>query len=80
MTICCAAAFRTVTDIRYRQVILPDFPKHLVTIKFILGTPPLPEKPISSEAVSRTVLMNKVNAEMQEFGDMVMLPASFLLL
>jgi hypothetical protein len=63
---------------RYRQVILPDFPKHLVTVKFILGTPPLPEAPISSEAVSRSVLMTKVNAEMQEHGDMVMLPVSHL--
>jgi hypothetical protein len=61
---------------RYREIILPDFPKHLVTIKFILGTPPLPEKPLSSEAVSRTVLMGKVNQEMAEHGDMVMLPVS----
>jgi hypothetical protein len=61
---------------RYRQIIIPEFPKHLVTTKFILGTPQLPEKPISTEAVSRTVLMNKVNAEMQEHGDMVMLPVS----
>lgn len=59
---------------RYRKVILPDFPKHLVTVKFILGTPALPEKPISSEAIARTKLMNKVSAEMQENGDMVMLP------
>jgi hypothetical protein len=57
-------------------VILPDFPKHLVTVKFILGTPPLPEKPISSEAVARTVLMREVEREMQEFGDMVVLPVS----
>lgn len=36
----------------------------------------MPEKPLSTEAVTRTVMMNKVNAEMQEFGDMVMLPVS----
>lgn len=53
---------------------MPDFPKDLVTVKFILGTPPLPEKPISSEAVTRSKLMAKVGAEMQEHGDMVMLP------
>jgi hypothetical protein len=62
--------------VRYRQIILPDFPKHLVTIKFILGTPALPEKPLSSEAMARTKLMGEVNAEMAEFGDMVMLPVS----
>jgi hypothetical protein len=59
---------------RYRQVILPDFPKHLVTVKFIIGTPPFPEAPFSSEAVERTKLLSRVNAEMQEHGDMVMLP------
>jgi hypothetical protein len=68
---------RRVADVRYREIILPDFPKHLVTIKFILGTPALPEKPISSEAVARTKLMGKVNQEMAEHGDMVMLPVSY---
>ncbi|WVQ65931.1 uncharacterized protein L199_004109 [Kwoniella botswanensis] len=58
----------------YRQVIIPDFPPDQFTIKFILGTPPYPENPISQEAVARSRLMNKVEAEMNEFGDMVMLP------
>ncbi|WVW84505.1 hypothetical protein I302_106539 [Kwoniella bestiolae CBS 10118] len=58
----------------YRQVVIPDFPSDQFTIKFILGTPPFPENPIGQEAIARTVLMNKVEAEMREFGDMVMLP------
>ncbi|WWC70617.1 uncharacterized protein I206_104568 [Kwoniella pini CBS 10737] len=58
----------------YRQVVIPDFPKEQFTIKFILGTPAFPENPISQEAVARSVLLNKVEAEMKEHGDMVMLP------
>ena len=63
---------------RYRRVIIPDFPKHLVTIKFILGTPAYPEKPISQEAIDRSKLLREVEAEMEEFGDMVMLPVCCL--
>ena len=58
---------------RYRQVVLPDFPKHLFTVKFILGTPAYPEKPISSEGVERSKFMREIQAEMKQHGDMVML-------
>ncbi|KAK8858457.1 hypothetical protein IAR55_002684 [Kwoniella newhampshirensis] len=58
----------------YRRVIIPDFPKDLVTVKFILGTPAYPEKPISQEALDRTKLLTRVREEMSEHGDMVMLP------
>jgi hypothetical protein len=61
---------------RYRQVIFPDFPKHLVTIKFILGTPAYPEKPIGEEAINRSKLLARVKAEAQEHSDMVILPVS----
>ncbi|ORY31443.1 hypothetical protein BCR39DRAFT_526792 [Naematelia encephala] len=58
----------------YRRVILPDFPPHLVTVKFILGLPPYPEKPISADAISRSQFLRQIHAEMDEFGDMVLLP------
>ena len=58
---------------RYRQVVLPDFPKHLFTVKFILGTPAYPEKPISSEGVERSKFMREIQSEMKEHGDMIML-------
>ena len=76
LIVSCRRGEREVTNGRYREIILPDYPKHLVTIKFILGTPPLPEKPLSSEAVARSKLMGKVNQDMAEHGDMVMLPVS----
>ncbi|OCF31309.1 hypothetical protein I316_07095 [Kwoniella heveanensis BCC8398] len=58
----------------YREVILPDFPPDMFTVKFILGTPAYPENPVSQEAVARSMLLSKVEAEMEEHGDMVMLP------
>lgn len=61
---------------RYRKVVLPDFPKHLVTVKFILGLPPFPEKPVSQEAMERSAFLREIQKEMDEFGDMVMLPVS----
>lgn len=76
LIVSCRREKRKVADVRYREIILPDYPKHLVTIKFILGTPPLPAKPLSSEGVERSKLMGKVNQEMAEHGDMVMLPVS----
>jgi hypothetical protein len=60
--------------LRYREVILPDFPKDLVTVKFILGTPPYPEKPISNEAIARSRFLREIQAEMNEHKDMVLLP------
>jgi hypothetical protein len=64
--------------VRYRKVILPDFPKSLVTVKFILGLPPYPEKPISQEALTRTQFLRTLQAENQEHGDMVILPVSII--
>ncbi|WRT67640.1 uncharacterized protein IL334_004612 [Kwoniella shivajii] len=58
----------------YRRVIIPDFPPDLFTVKFILGIPAYPENPLGPEAVSRSMLMNKIEAEMDRYGDMVMLP------
>ena len=76
LIVSCRREKRKVPNVRYREIILPDYPKHLVTIKFIIGTPPLPAKPLSSEGVERSKLMGKVNQEMTEHGDMVMLPVS----
>lgn len=59
---------------RYRRVILPDFPPNLVTVKFILGLPPFPEKPISQEALQRSLFLRDIQQEMDEHGDMVLLP------
>ena len=59
-------------------MILPDFPPSLVTVKFILGLPPYPEKPISQEALERSRFLREINAEMAEHGDMVMLPVNHL--
>lgn len=53
---------------------IPDFPSNLVTVKFILGLPPYPAKPISSQAVQRSLFLRAIDAEMAEHGDMVMLP------
>ncbi|KAK4685512.1 hypothetical protein P7C73_g4640, partial [Tremellales sp. Uapishka_1] len=58
----------------YRRVILPDFPKHLVTVKFILGIPPFPESTLSQATIDRALLIRKVDEEMKEFGDIVVLP------
>ncbi|WWC88817.1 uncharacterized protein L201_003730 [Kwoniella dendrophila CBS 6074] len=58
----------------YRKVVIPDFPKEQFTVKFILGTPPYPQEPISEEAINRSRYLKKIRAEMDEFGDMVMLP------
>ncbi|GFZ45356.1 hypothetical protein JCM24511_03082 [Saitozyma sp. JCM 24511] len=58
----------------YRRVILPDFPPNLVTVKFILGLPPFPEKPISQEALQRSLFLRDIQQEMDEHGDMVLLP------
>ena len=54
-------------------MIIPDFPKHLVTIKFILGLPPIPEKSTSKERKARPKLLREVQAEMDQHEDMVML-------
>lgn len=62
---------------RYRETIIPDFPPELVTVKFILGTPPYPEPSSSSEVSKRTKLLKDVKKEMKEHGDMVMLPVSY---
>lgn len=61
---------------RYRETIIPDFPPELVTVKFILGTPPYPEQSSISERSKRTKLLKDVSKEMKEHGDMVMLPVS----
>ncbi len=55
-------------------MIIPDFPPSLVTVKFILGLPPYPEKPISHEAIDRSKLILTLKAEMAEHEDMVILP------
>jgi hypothetical protein len=39
-----------------------------------LGTPAYPEKALSQEAIDRSKLLRDVQDEMDEFGDMVMLP------
>lgn len=61
---------------RYRRTIIPDFPPSLVTVKFILGLPPFPERPIGKEAVERSIFLRRIQAEADEHGDIVMLPAS----
>ncbi|WVR06229.1 hypothetical protein IAU60_003259 [Kwoniella sp. DSM 27419] len=58
----------------YREVILPDFPPDKFTVKFILATPAYPENPISQEAVARSALLRRVELEMAEHNDMVLLP------
>ncbi|RXK41661.1 hypothetical protein M231_01161 [Tremella mesenterica] len=57
----------------YRKVIIPDFPPELVTIKFILGTPAIPENPVGTEAVARSAALLRVKQEMKDHNDMVML-------
>lgn len=47
-----------------------------MTVKFILGTPAYPDKPISQQGIDRSALLRSVNAEMKEHGDMVMLDVS----
>ena len=64
-------------------MILPEFPPNLVTIKFILGLPPLTEEPFDLEIDNGTVremFLEEVEAEMEEHGDMVMLPVNHLAL
>ena len=74
------ACLAAMTDHRYRQEILPDFPPNLVTVKFILGTPaPVPRTQIS-ETAARALLLRDVAKEMREHDDMVMLDVSFSLL
>ncbi|KAL7422144.1 hypothetical protein Q5752_002787 [Cryptotrichosporon argae] len=58
----------------YRRTVLPDFPPHLVTVKFILGLPPFPENPLSQEAVARSLLLARLHQENEDHGDLVLLP------
>ncbi|ODO01524.1 hypothetical protein I350_06344 [Cryptococcus amylolentus CBS 6273] len=58
----------------YRKEIIPDFPEDLVTVKFILGTPPFPNATTGPEIEKRDALLRDVRQEMKEHGDMVMLP------
>lgn len=55
---------------------LPDIPSHLITVKFILGLPPYPENPVSKEAMERSTTLKQIRAEMDEFGDIVLLDVS----
>jgi hypothetical protein len=55
-------------------VILPDFPSNLMSIKFILGTPPILIEPTPEEIDDRAKLLEDIQAEVREYGDMVMLP------
>ena len=66
-------------------MILPDFPSNLFTINFILGLPPLDDEPPDLESINGTIrapipvramVLEEIEAEMEEYGDMVMLPVN----
>jgi hypothetical protein len=64
----------------YRQIYFPQFPKNLVTAKFILGLPPggagKDKFRNPAAAVSRARVLRGLEEEREEFGDMVILDVS----
>ena len=61
----------------YRKHYIPQFPPHLVTVKFILGLPPLAgvvRNPAA--AIGRAKVMRMIEEEKEEFGDLVVLDVS----
>jgi hypothetical protein len=61
----------------YRTHYIPQFPPHLVTVKFILGLPPLAglvRNPAA--AIGRAKVMRMIEEEKEEFGDLVVLDVS----
>lgn len=70
-------AVRYLADVfRYRDLIIPDFPTSLITIKFIVGLPPLSSNPILSTPPSQVFL--SIRAEQEKYGDMIILPVSII--
>ena len=64
----------------YRQIYFPQFPKNLVTAKFILGLPPggagKDKFRNPAAAVSRARVLRGLEEEREKFGDMVILDVS----
>ncbi|WVO15803.1 hypothetical protein L204_103465 [Cryptococcus depauperatus] len=58
----------------YREVIFPDFPPDLVTIKFILGAPSLHTKSTGPANYDDSRLMHNLEREIEGYGDIVILP------